>query len=231
MSDAAVRPKMRPELPPLPEKMRNLPISDRGYPVPYFVAWLQDGLPQVRGVGQPDFRVVHPGAREDCWQNNRCWLCGGKLGAYRAFTSGPMCGVNRTSAEPPSHRECATYAATACPFLVRPHAKRRDVSEEVGQQEMPGHGLMRNPGVALVWVTKRPGVFPDGNGSYLFDMGEPHAVEFYAEGRKATRAEVVHSIETGEPFLREMAVAEGPSAERSLDRMLEAALALIPEDE
>jgi hypothetical protein len=118
----------------------------------------------------------------------------------RAFTIGPMCAVNRTSSEPPSHLECSRFSARNCPFLTRPRMKR------VGEENLPcgavtaaGEMIKRNPGVALVWVTKRYEAFPDGKGGTLFDIGEPHAVEWYAQGREASRAEVLESIETGLP--------------------------------
>ena len=39
------------DLPPLPRRFLGLPIDDRGYPVPWFVHWVD---------GKPDFRLVRP---------------------------------------------------------------------------------------------------------------------------------------------------------------------------
>ena len=33
--------------------------------------------------------------------------------------------MNRTSAEPPSHRDCAEFAVKACPFLTQRELTRR----------------------------------------------------------------------------------------------------------
>jgi hypothetical protein len=62
----------------------------------------------------------------------------------------------------------------------------------------------------------------------LLDIGEPRKVEWYAEGREATRAEVLASIQSGTPFLRELAVEEGDEAMRHLDLLLDAVLELVP---
>lgn len=198
--------KLRPELPKLPAGFTKLPV-DRGYPVPYFVTWLDsDGNATLPGRGKPDFRVISPRTVADCWKNGKCWLCGDKLGRYRAFVVGPMCAVNGISGEPPSHAICAKFAAAACPFLSRPHAKRRDVGLPHGASEenVAGTMLRCNPGVTLIWVTTKPGVIFDNRGLPLFTIGELHALQWIKEGRPATRDEVWQSIESGLPALEEL---------------------------
>lgn len=201
---------IRPGLPPLPERLQGLPISDRGYPVPAFVHW-QDG--------QPDFRVIRIGWLKQCVQFDKCWMCGGRLGRHRAYVVGPMCCVTRTSAEPPSHNECATYAATACPFLTNPGQRRRPEGMPEGSRDLPGVAIPRNPGVAVVWVTHGPTrTFRAPNGM-LLHIGEPSEVRWYAEGRPATRSEVQASLVDGMPALVRMTDADAdPSAsKRDLD--------------
>jgi hypothetical protein len=217
---------LRAELPrPVPERMLRLPVR-RGYPVPWFVAWLLDDRPQPRGVGQPEFRVVMPETIAEAHLRSTCWLCGEALGRYRAFVVGPMCAVNRTSGEPPSHRDCADWAARACPFLARPHARRREAGLPEEREAAPGIALMRNPGVALVWTTERYSVKSDGRGGALFDIGEPSDVRWYAEGRPVTRAEVRASIDSGEPALR--GLCDRPRDHAELDRYIRRAEALLP---
>lgn len=58
---------MRPELEKLPERMRNLPVDGRGYPVPFFVAW-KDGKPEFRAMDNLKFF--------DCMNRRLCWVCG-----------------------------------------------------------------------------------------------------------------------------------------------------------
>lgn len=190
----------RPELSELPSRLRHLPI-DRGYPVPWFVDWIN---------GEPEFRAMSTQKFKLAIEQERCWVCGGRLGRYKVFVAGPMCVINRTSAEPPSHHDCAEWSARNCPFLTKPHMARRE--DDVINNE--GHGdasILRNPGcTALVTTTKfRP--FRAGKASrtgWLIDMGQFERVEWFAEGRPATRAEVDHSIETGLPLLHEICERE-----------------------
>lgn len=218
----------RQDLPPaMPARMRRLPVH-RGYPVPWFVAWLDgDQQPVAVGEGEPDFRVLKPGAIEHAWNRQRCWICGGPLGVYKAFVVGPMCAINRTSAEPPGHLDCADWSARACPFLARPHARRRDAGKPEGTIVPAGIGLMRNPGVALVWVTDRPRVRRTPTGD-LFNIGQPTQLHWYAEGREATREEVAASIDSGYPELYKLAEAEGAEAIAELESLLWRARQLLP---
>jgi len=194
-----------PKYPDLPARMRALPVDHRGFPVPWFVAWTRgdDGQPK------PVFPAMDARKRRIAWRDRLCWVCGQKLGRISAFVVGPMCAINRTSAEPPSHLECARFSAQNCPFLTRPNMGRVPRDKYGGTLEgVPGVMLDRNPGVTLVWQTLRPNVFRDGGGDFLFDIGKPHRVEWYAQGRPATRDEVWHSIETGAPALLQLVDAD-----------------------
>jgi hypothetical protein len=218
---------LRPELPSdIPTRILRLPRA-RGYPVPWFVAWLDDDDKAVeRGKGTPDFRVLYPGAVATAWTRKLCWICGGPLGAYKTFLVGPMCAVNRTSAEPPSHRDCADWSARACPFLTRPHARRREAGLPGEAQKPAGIMLERNPGVALVWTTKRPGLKTDPDGGALFDLGPPDSVVWYCEGREATHDEVMDSINSGLPSLMHYVNTE--SERRVVDSFVAQAMKLVP---
>src|SRR4029077_13980041 len=137
-----------------------------------------------------------------CVKERRCWVCDGKLGAYVTFVIGPMCAVNRTTAEPPSHRECAIWSARNCPFLARPRMVRReDELTKEGQENVAGCPILRNPGVACVWTTRSYETWEADNRGVLLEIGDPLEVEWFAEGRKATRAEVEESMRTGMPLL------------------------------
>lgn len=211
------------QLPELPSRIAKLPKDHRGFPVPWFVTWID---------GQPDFRIITPEKIVAAVKGHRCWICGEQLGRFMAFVIGPMCAINRTSGEPPSHRDCAEFAAKACPFLTRPRMnprmKRNEKNLPCGHPDGPGIALKRNPGVALVWVTKRYSLFPVAGG-FLFSVGEPVETISFAEGRPARREEVVASIDSGLPVLREEAQEDGPEAVALLDQLHARALRLLSE--
>lgn len=210
----------------VPRYMRHLPLDKHGRPVPWFVHWNGD---------VPDHRIMRNEALVDAVRLKLCWVCGRPRGAHLAFVLGPMCGVNRSTAEPPSHRDCARYSARACPFLSTPTMQRRPRGLEEKCQAA-GISIPRNPGVTLLWITRsfetlilRPeDVGPDRAGP-LFQVGDPTEVEWWARGRPATRAEVLHSIDSGIPILREMAEKDGPRALAELDRLRAAIEPLLPE--
>lgn len=214
---------LRPDLPPLPRRIRQLPVV-RGYPVPWFVAWID---------GVPDFRISDREKFRRAIRARRCWVCGERLGVHLVFVLGPMCGINRTTTEPPCHLDCADWSARACPFLARPHARRREVEDALTVHHPGGVPLLRNPGVALLWITREYALFDDGHGRPLIRVGPPMAVRWYAEGRDATREEVAASIESGYPALLEMAETQdrdqpGAGAVDELARRALAFLSLYP---
>jgi hypothetical protein len=210
--------EIRPELPALPARIAALPVDARGYPVPWFVAWLD---------GKPEFRAMDPQKLRLAVRERRCWVCGETLDRVMTFVIGPMCTVNRVSAEPPSHRECAEFSARACPFLTRPHMVRREAGLPDGCQDAPGLAIKRNPGVVCLWDTVKYTLLHELNG-VLFRIGDPRRVSWYAEGREATREEVLASMESGLPALSNMAEAQGPHAVAELRRMHAAAQRHLP---
>lgn len=187
--------RYRVELPqPIPARILRLPV-ERGYPVPWFVAMVD---------GQYDFRIVDARKYGPALTQKLCWICGDRLGIHLAFTIGPMCAVNRVISEPPSHLECADWAARACPFLNQSQVRRREGGMPETVREPAGIGLKRQPGAVCVWVTRHYSRFkaPGGMG-FLFSLGEPEEVRWYCEGRAATRDEVLKSIDSGLPLLLE----------------------------
>lgn len=222
---------LRPELlnaGPLPARIARLPVDARGYPVPWFVAWLD---------GVPEFRAMDPVKWRRAVREQVCWVCGGTLGKHLAFVVGPMCVVNRTTSEPPCHRDCAEWSARCCPFLSRPHMVRRtDADTPTVAEASAGFALARNPGVAAVYLTRSYEVFApqlvtaQANAGLLIEMGAPTDVLWFAEGRDATRAEVEQSLAGGLPALADMA-AQDPDpggARRALDAWLARAQLWLP---
>jgi hypothetical protein len=222
--------RYREGLPNVPARIRALPVDDRGYPVPWFVAQID---------GKYDFRVMDGAKLYEAIAGKICWVCGQKLGVSLAFTIGPMCALNRTIAEPPSHRECAEFSIKACPFLNQTEVKRNEkgIAEMVKEKDvrLSENGLKRQPGAICLWLTRhyRPfyAIPNDTTSELLFSLGKPDQVFWYCEGREATRAEVLSSIESGLPILREMAESEGFRAISDLERRMKDVMKLLPLDE
>lgn len=207
-------PKLREGLTHLPKRMRDLPVDERGYPCPWFIAWID---------GKPEFRAIDPAKKLKAIQKYLCWICGEKLGQFVAFVAGPMCGISRTSAEPPCHLDCARWAARNCPFLIKPHMSRRVDEKIIGQCHEIKEVTAENPGVAMVLVTL----------SYVFKMkeslgymGTPEFVEWWTQGRPSTRTEVMDAIARGLPLLWETARAQ--DAVETLEGYLATFLKFIP---
>jgi hypothetical protein len=188
-------------MPAPPPRVARLPTDAHGRPVPWFVAWID---------GVPDFRIVASGKVAEAVQFVRCFICGDDLGRWLTFAVGPMCTINRTAPEPPAHKDCAVYAAQACPFLTRPGMRRRGAGLPAGlavDSHAPGVTVAHNPGGTALWTTRAQQPFSDDKGGLLFRMGDPHEVLWFAEGRSATRAEVLEALEGEREVLRELSGA------------------------
>ena len=208
----------RKDLPERDRRIAALPLDDRGYPVPFFVATID---------GKPDFRVIDPEKWVACHKKKLCWVCGQGLGSKLAFVVGPMCTINRTTAEPPMHRSCAEYSTRACPFLSKPQMVRReDEVTEDRSGNVSGHMVKRNPGVICLWMTKTYRLFQDAHGKPLIRMGEPFDVTWWKEGRPATREEVLVPFRSGMEILKSMCVDAGDS--KALEQHYELARQFLP---
>lgn len=217
-------PTLRPEFAPLPERLARLPIDARGYPVPWFVAWID---------GVPDFRILDTPKWGQAVNEKRCWVCGESMGAWLAFLLGPMCTITRTISEPPSHRECAEWSAVHCPFLATPSMVRRETDlPDEPLHAAGGYGLRGNPGVIALWITRSFETFlpPVGAGARepLVTVGVPRQVVWYREGRLATRAEVAAAVEAGLPSLLTVAQQQGRFSVEQLGRQYDAATRYWP---
>jgi len=153
----AVKNLLRRDLPPLTKRLAKLPIDERGYPVPFFVAWID---------GKPEFRAADANKWRDCVKHGLCWVCGELLGTQKSFVIGPMCTVNRISADPAAHPDCADWSVRGCPFLTKPKMVRREggLPDDI---HTAGVMIERNPGVMAIWTTKRFSVILDPAGKPL----------------------------------------------------------------
>jgi hypothetical protein len=157
------------------------------------------------------------------------WVCGQPLGRYKVYVVGPMCIANRVSSEPPSHLDCARFAAENCPFLANPNMKRVPIEKYEGTTEnVAGIMIPRNPGVTAVATCEGPLIWHRDGPGVLFDVAPIISVEWWGRGRLATREEVVEAFDSGLPILRDMAAQEGPAALAHLAECEASARALFP---
>ena len=97
--------------------------------------------------------------------------------------------------------------------------------DQIEGKSVPGFMIARNPGVVALYETRNYRRIKVSNG-LLVSLGSPDRVDFWAEGRAATREEVLYSIETGFPEL--LRLTTGPEALDELNRSMALALALLP---
>jgi hypothetical protein len=91
--------------------MRDLPTF-QGLPIPFST--------YVDPLGVPDFRVNDTERMQRITKERLCSLCGKPLkldGRVFCFIGGPKCEENHLFVDGPMHKDCAKYAAMACPFL------------------------------------------------------------------------------------------------------------------
>ena len=201
MADTPARP---------PARVAHLPRDKHGRFVPWFVAWID---------GVPDFRIVAAGKVTEAVRFSKCFVCGQDLGRFVTFAVGPMSTINRSAPEPPTHKDCALYAAQSCPFLLRPGKGRRSGGLPAGlalETHGPGVTTPHNPGVTALWTTRSYEPQPDGKGGLLFRMGDPEEVLWLAEGRPATRAEAGEALANERDTLEEL-IRAGPTSAQPAD--------------
>lgn len=162
----------------LPKHMRGLKKTEQGTVIPAFVS---------NRDGKPDFRIMDPEAFRRCCTFNLCWICGKNMGRFCTFVGGPLVAAQEVASEPPSHRECAIFAAQVCPYLAQGMELRRDA--------MPAHSetdfvsVAENPGITALCTSHGYRFLGDSSGSILLKF-EHSEVVWYKQGKPATAEEV-----------------------------------------
>jgi hypothetical protein len=130
----------------IPEHLSHLKVSDKGYPIPFFVGY-KDGI--------ADFRLLDIEKQNRCLQRDLCSVCGKSLIKKNYFfITGPMGLANKVATDPPMHRECAEYSLAICPHLHLQQAKRRIV----GLQAILANRTNLDPGKPdLIYLVKSEG--------------------------------------------------------------------------
>lgn len=130
----------------IPSFLKHLKINDKGYPIPFFVAYVD---------GKPDFRLLDPKKQHYCIHQKLCAICGKKLfkDSYY-FISGPIGYTNGVSTDPAMHRECAEYSINVCPHLHFEKSERRDKGIEHLKNEQDCMLEQKPPMILLVKAHK-----------------------------------------------------------------------------
>lgn len=220
-------------LPPIPNRMQGLPIDHRGYPIPWFVAMVN---------GKPEFRLGDSRKLILAVSFKACWVCGKRLKYLRkdryemVFVAGPMAAMNRVTAEPPAHPECAEFSVKACPFLLNPSAVRREANlpPDTGTA---GIQHRANPGVMLLWHADHYTTEDDHQGYPLIQLPDPIRLEWWKQGRAATRAESLDVLASRREILigaaaadaRRNGLPEGVDFPR-VEKMYQRALKWVPKE-
>ncbi len=213
---------------PMPSRIRALPRDELGRPIPWFVAELKDGT--------RDFRLAASERRYRALRDNLCWVCGQKRPKTMMFAIGPMCTLNRITAEPAGHVECVVYSAQVCPFMLRPQMQRRtsNLPDEEDLIAPPGLHQDGNPGGIILWTTRDFSTFrvpPPAPPGLLIQIGKPTAVvQWWREGRPATYEEALTLLDAGYARLQEQARLEyqPEAALTQLRRQYASARLLLP---
>lgn len=138
----------------IPDRMKDLPLDDRGFPITFTTTIGPDG--------KPDFRVPDAGKWALMCHGKLCAVCGQQLDYWIFFIGGEELFVDRLFFEGPMHRECAEYSIKVCPFLAISSARRsaRDFTGDaaflndlpIGQQRPARLGLGRTRDFKMVQV-------------------------------------------------------------------------------
>lgn len=172
---------------PMPPRIQWLPVNHEGLPIPWYAQLAKDRNKPTTAV-----------------RRRLCWLCGQPLGRNVAMSLSPLATLNRTTAEPPAHRDCAIFAAQGA-MVAR-----------------------QNPPVFAIWIAREYGPFRTERGGVLLTFGDPEEVLWFADGRTATREEVLIALNSGVPRMMAMARAEGPESVKTIEAMAERAMAYLP---
>lgn len=119
---------------PIPNSMRLLPKSNRGYPVPYVAEWSGEdsivlpppihhifGMTVVTtgkpGDGYPQLGQMEPSRQRECMVTKHCQVCHRDLRNKTIFMAGGSV-ENMWFTEPPVCLQCMVFAVQVCPGLV-----------------------------------------------------------------------------------------------------------------
>lgn len=188
---------------PIPDRMRDLPIDPRGYPVPVNVTRDRNG--------KPNFATNDETARQMLFRQDNCGICGGKLLRGRWSIGGPGSALHPDGAflDPPMHYECARYAVQACPYLAMPtYSKSVSKIAPMGVGPVKG-GIAYNPTVfsnrpdlflLVMYVGQKLTYYDSGFVRSLRPKRPLRSIEYWQDGRQLDEQD---GRSSAEQYLRE----------------------------
>lgn len=183
---------------PKPAYLDRRPIVN-GYVVPWFVAWYDENGKQCNENtpgAKPSFPTIDFLKIRHAWRRNLCWICGNPMGSNKAFVLGPSSAIMGMSTEPPSHLACAGYAVVTCPFITDPnHRYAGDKRPLKPSEHVIDMMSDRNPGLAVIWVTKTFEIDTTTRHPMFRITGQPVGIQFWKEKRRATYKEVADAMQ------------------------------------
>lgn len=153
---------------PMPPQIAALPRHESGYPIPYFVAWVD---------GRPDLKLLDQAKQIRCAKFRLCGICGQPVGYWIAFIGGPLTVANRVCTDPGMHEECARYAIAVCPFMARPNARRAAHHHPLSEAG-PGHVAERPERTAL-YITRQYTPFTPDSRNILLRLAPAKRIEWF----------------------------------------------------
>jgi hypothetical protein len=164
-----------------PASIKALPREERGYPIPYFVAYNRDG--------SRDLRFADVQKQHICVRQRLCWVCGKSLNILLGFLGGPLSVVNRLHSDMACHPSCAEFSVKYCPHVNNASAKYRDSGKPFDANKPVGM-VKEHPGVtAIVYCTDFETSPPDKHGGILASPLGVTRVDWWFEGGQVTQAE------------------------------------------
>lgn len=99
---------------PIPQRMKGLPLDQRGIPIPWNVVIDRNGLAH--------FAIQNQERRDLALAKKLCPICGQKLANRKWLVGGPRSALHPQGAyiDTPMHDECAHYALRVCPYIAAP---------------------------------------------------------------------------------------------------------------
>jgi hypothetical protein len=186
-----------------PPRIAKLP-HHHDHPVPWHVQWIDEmGLPTRPSMGIPD-GTIDSTKFDRCLARGRCWICGELRNRQGTFILNATSLIERYANEPPSHADCAAWAA----------------------QTYKAH-----EGVLCLWSSARF-LAERHEGRIMWRLiGDADSVEWWLDGRRATFTEALASVTAHHELLDRAARAEGWREARTLHFKHVRALKFLPEEE